>query len=94
MQLIMYMCCMLSQIFFYCWYGNEVKLKSQELISNVFRMEWYDLDKHDQKSLLIIMKRSIIPIELTSAYVISMNLDSFMNLLKTSYSAYNILQQI
>lgn len=26
-QLILYMCSMLSQIFFYCWCGNEVKLK-------------------------------------------------------------------
>jgi len=26
-QLALYMCSMLTQIFFYCWYGNEVKLK-------------------------------------------------------------------
>lgn len=27
MQLILYTCSMLSQIFLYCWYGNEVKLR-------------------------------------------------------------------
>ncbi|XP_036140061.1 odorant receptor Or1 [Monomorium pharaonis] len=26
-QIILYMFCMLTQISFYCWYGNEVKLK-------------------------------------------------------------------
>lgn len=25
--LLLYMSCMLTQIFIYCWYGNEVKLK-------------------------------------------------------------------
>lgn len=25
--IVLYTGCMLSQIFFYCWYGNEVKLK-------------------------------------------------------------------
>ncbi|KAL6422691.1 hypothetical protein ACFW04_010732 [Cataglyphis niger] len=94
MQLIMYMGCMLSQIFLYCWYGNEVKLKSRQLVNNIFEMEWFELDNYSKQSLLMIMRRCTIPIELTSAYVISMNLDSFVNLLKTSYSAYNILQQM
>ncbi|XP_011694238.1 PREDICTED: putative odorant receptor 85d [Wasmannia auropunctata] len=92
-QIILYMFCMLTQISFYCWYGNEVKLKSQQLVSNIFEMEWFTLDYRVQKNLLIIMKRSIIPIEFTSAYIISMNLQSFVSLLKTSYSAYNLLQQ-
>lgn len=42
-------------------------------------MEWFELDSYTKKSLLMIMKRGAIPIELTSAYVISMNLDSFVN---------------
>nr|XP_012228790.1 PREDICTED: LOW QUALITY PROTEIN: odorant receptor Or1 [Linepithema humile] len=94
MQLIMYMGCMLSQIFFYCWYGNEVKLRSRQLVNNIFEMEWFELDIPTKQSLLMIMRRGTVPIELTSAYVISMNLDSFVGLLKTSYSAYNILKQM
>ncbi|XP_018052201.1 PREDICTED: uncharacterized protein LOC108689776 [Atta colombica] len=94
MQLMMYMGCMLSQIFFYCWYGNEVMLKSRQLINSIFEMEWFELNKQTKQSLLMIMRRSSRPIELTSAYVISMNLDSFVGLLKTSYSAYNVLKQI
>ncbi|XP_070156654.1 putative odorant receptor 85d isoform X1 [Polyergus mexicanus] len=93
-QLALYMCSMLTQIFFYCWYGNEVKLKSRQLIDNIFEMEWYMLDQNVKKALILIMRRSTVPIEFTSAYIISMNLDSFVGLLKTSYSAYNILQQI
>ncbi|XP_072753281.1 putative odorant receptor 85d [Anoplolepis gracilipes] len=93
-QLTLYMCSMLTQIFFYCWYGNEVKIKSRQLVHNIFEIEWYMLDQNVKKALLMIMKRSTMPIEFTSAYIISMNLDSFVGLLKTSYSAYNILQQV
>ncbi|XP_011882821.1 PREDICTED: putative odorant receptor 85d [Vollenhovia emeryi] len=93
-QIVLYMFCMLTQISFYCWYGNEVQLKSRQLVSNVFKMDWFTLDHPMQKTLLIIMTRSMLPIEFTGAYVISMNLASFVSLLKTSYSAYNILQQM
>ncbi|XP_076389266.1 odorant receptor Or1 isoform X1 [Megachile rotundata] len=27
LQFVLYMACMMSQIYFYCWYGNELKLK-------------------------------------------------------------------
>ncbi|XP_011882827.1 PREDICTED: odorant receptor Or1-like [Vollenhovia emeryi] len=93
-QLALYMCSMLTQIFFYCWYGNEVKLKSRQLASNIFEMEWCILGQDVKKAFLLIMRRSTMPIEFTSAYIISMNLDSFVGLLKTSYSAYNILQRV
>ncbi|KAF3054562.1 Odorant receptor 257 [Nylanderia fulva] len=66
----------------------------RQLIDDIFEMEWLTLDKNVKKSLIIIMKRAIIPIQITSAYVIPMNLDSFMGVLKTSYSTYNLLQQM
>nr|XP_012228782.1 PREDICTED: odorant receptor 94a-like [Linepithema humile] len=93
-ELTLYMMCMLTQIFLYCWYGNEVKLKSRQLVDDIFEMEWLSLDKSKKKSLMIIMKRAIVPIQITSAYIIPINLDSFMGLLKTSYSTYNLLQKM
>ena len=42
-------------------------------------MEWFVLDYRVQKDLSIIMMRSIVPIEFTSAYVIPMNLQSFVS---------------
>ncbi|CAL1676393.1 unnamed protein product [Lasius platythorax] len=93
-ELGMYMSCMLTQIFLYCWYGNEVKLKSLQLVNNLYEIEWLTLEQNVQKDLLTITIRSRMPIEFSSAYVIPMNLDSFVGLLKTSYSTYNILQQM
>ncbi|XP_039309001.1 uncharacterized protein LOC105198468 isoform X2 [Solenopsis invicta] len=70
-----------------------IQFVSRQLINNVFEMEWFKFNENGQKALLMIVRRAAVPIEFTSASVISMNLDSFVGLLKTSYSAYNILQQ-
>ncbi|XP_018403368.1 PREDICTED: odorant receptor 46a-like [Cyphomyrmex costatus] len=91
--LILYTACMLSQIFIYCWFGNELKLKSTRVANSIYNMKWQQLDNKSTKALLLIMRRSMIPIEFNSAIVITLNLDSFVSLLKASYSAYNILKR-
>ncbi|XP_032691307.1 odorant receptor 46a-like [Odontomachus brunneus] len=91
--LVLYTCSMLTQILIYCWYGNEVKLKSVQLAPHIFGVEWLSLDKSIKEGMILIMKRALVPIEFSSAYILTMNLESFVSLLKTSYSAYNILQQ-
>lgn len=104
MQLAIYSSCMLTQIYIFCWYGNEVKLKVYSLrdnnessysisicylvfffilqsldISNmIFELDWPDLDNSTKRDLLMIMMRASYPIEITSIHVITMNLDSFV----------------
>ncbi|XP_043597639.1 odorant receptor 46a-like [Bombus pyrosoma] len=93
METATYTLCLLMQVFYYCWYGNEVKLKSLEIPNAVLESNLPFLNDSSKKILLLIMRRALEPIEFTSCHVISMNLESFAILLKTSYSAYNLLQQ-
>ncbi|XP_076223467.1 odorant receptor 46a-like isoform X2 [Nomia melanderi] len=67
LQFVMYMACMMAQVFFYCWYGNELMLKSVEIVETICEIDWTGLDNKRKKSLITIMKRAMIPIELTSA---------------------------
>jgi len=41
-------------------------------------MDWPKLSNNNKKGLLIIMKRATVPIEFSSAYIITMNLESFV----------------
>ncbi|KAH0947009.1 OrE15CTE, partial [Eciton burchellii] len=77
-SLLLYTSCILIQIFIYCWYANKVKLKSVQLVDNIFAIDWLALDRKITSGLLIIMNRAAVPIEFTCVYVISMNLDSFV----------------
>ncbi|XP_077264619.1 odorant receptor 46a-like isoform X2 [Temnothorax americanus] len=91
---VIYTICMLTQIFIYCWFGNRVKLKSLQLTNSIFQMEWPIVENSVKKSILIIMKRAMTPIEISTIYILNINLDSFVVLLKTSYSVYNVLLQV
>ncbi|KAI4483691.1 hypothetical protein M0804_007951 [Polistes exclamans] len=92
-KMSLYMYCMLIQIYLYCWYGNLITLKSKELIDKIFGIDWTILNNSMKTSLLIMMNRTIKPISMVVIKIFSLNLDSFISIIKTAYSAYNLLQQ-
>ncbi|XP_057328401.1 odorant receptor 46a-like [Microplitis mediator] len=91
--MVIYLGCMLVQIFLFCWYGNEVALESSGIPLAIYNMDWQVLTTRSQKDLLIIKTRAIFPIRFTSGHLIELSLDSFTKLIKFSYSAYNLLHQ-
>nr|XP_033331544.1 odorant receptor Or1-like [Megalopta genalis] len=106
-----YITCLLLQIFYFCWFGNEVKLKSSqpvhilrtcpqsfslqslEVSDMIFEIEWTTLSNKTKKMLLMMMRRATVPIELTSLHIVSVNIESFKALIKTSYSVFNLIRQ-
>jgi len=48
------------------------------MIDHIFEMDWPELNINFKKAFVMIMNRATIPIEFTSAYVFSMNLESFV----------------
>ncbi|KAL0112603.1 hypothetical protein PUN28_012117 [Cardiocondyla obscurior] len=92
LTLLVYTIGMFIQIYMYCWSGNEVILKSTSLGNAIYCMNWPLLSSNERKELLIIMLRSSIPLKFTSSFLITLSLQSYSNILKTSYSAFNVLQ--
>ncbi|XP_071639793.1 uncharacterized protein [Temnothorax longispinosus] len=90
---VAYTICMCVQIYIYCWSGNEVMLKSMGIGDAVYHMDWPLLSVNEKKELLMIIMRSSIPIKFTSSFLITLSLQSYSNILKTSYSAFNVLQK-
>lgn len=58
---------------------SKVYLQSTGVTNSIYNMEWQKLDNKSKKDLLLIMKRSMIPIEFNSAVIITLNLDSFVS---------------
>ncbi|XP_024886867.1 odorant receptor 2a-like, partial [Temnothorax curvispinosus] len=88
-----YIICMFMEIFYYCWAGNEVTLKSAGFGDKIYNMDWVLMTNSEQKDLLMIMKRSTKPIKLSSSFLVTLSLESYSNLMKTSFSVFNIMQQ-
>ncbi|XP_043794979.1 odorant receptor 2a-like [Apis laboriosa] len=76
-------------------YFNHFFLSTQslEIPDMIFNSNWPNLSNDAKKILLIIMARSLTPVEIVSAHIIPLNLESFKGLIKATYSAYNMLQQ-
>ncbi|XP_076223627.1 odorant receptor 10-like isoform X2 [Nomia melanderi] len=92
-EMFMYALCMLTQIFYYCYHGDQVKQKSLGIPDLIITTKWTTLDDDTKKILLMIMRRATFSIQFTGTSVVSVNLESFMTVMKTAYSAFNLLQQ-
>ncbi|CAD6232641.1 GSCOCT00014101001.2-RA-CDS [Cotesia congregata] len=64
----------------------------ENLRNVIFDTKWYTTKKAVQKSMIIIMSQSIIPVEFVSGYFVSLSLDSFKKIIKLSYTIYNVLE--
>nr|XP_033331530.1 odorant receptor 49b-like [Megalopta genalis] len=76
-DIALYASCTLMQIFYFCWFGNEVKLKSLEVPDMVFESEWTSLSNSTKEILLMMMRRATVPIEFSSLHIVSVNLETF-----------------
>lgn len=54
-------------------------LQSLTVADGIYNMKWQMLNNNSQKALLLIMRRSVIPIEFNSVVIITLNLDSFVS---------------
>ncbi|XP_053982819.1 odorant receptor 46a-like [Hylaeus volcanicus] len=86
-KIILYTSSMLTQIFVYCWHGDEVKSKSLDISNMIFRTDWTFLDKNAKRVLLMIMRRASVPIEFTSMHIAHMNLETFVSVSIHNFSS-------
>nr|XP_031827662.1 odorant receptor 45a-like [Nomia melanderi] len=93
LEVLLFSLCTIIQIFYYCWFANEAKLKSLELPQKILHSNWTSLQIDTKKILLMIMRRATVPIEITSGVMVKMDIESLKVILKTSYSAFNMLRQ-
>lgn len=47
-------------------------------MNSINDIDWLALSNSNKKDLILIMKRAMTPIEFSSAYIITMNLESFV----------------
>nr|AQN78444.1 olfactory receptor 42 [Meteorus pulchricornis] len=90
---LMYNTMLFSQIFLLCLAGTEVMDDSIYFSRSIYNTHWYLLNQRSKKSMNIMMTRSLEPIKFTSIGIIETSLESFLRLVKISYSAYNCLQR-
>ncbi|XP_012059742.1 PREDICTED: odorant receptor 2a-like [Atta cephalotes] len=90
--MLTYMCCMTYQIFIFCWHGNELHLHSMRLVTAAYSNNWFSNTERFKRGLQIMMIRAHRPLTLCAGRIMLLSLDTFMQIMRMSYSIFTVLQ--
>ncbi|XP_066904448.1 odorant receptor 49b isoform X2 [Halyomorpha halys] len=76
-------------LYYYCWFSNEITLQCTKVSNAVYMTNWISAKSSDKKIMLITMTRAMHPVMFGG--IMQINLSTFINVLKTTFSFYNFL---
>ncbi|RZB41505.1 7tm 6 domain containing protein [Asbolus verrucosus] len=82
------------QVFLYCWFGNEIEVKSNSLSYAVFESDWTSLSPEIKKELIIFLIRVQRPVKMSAFGLFYLSLETFVKILRTAYSYFALLRQV
>ncbi|XP_059048315.1 odorant receptor 46a-like [Achroia grisella] len=91
--MVMYLGCMLGQLFLFCYFGSELKVESEFISQSVYTGDWLALSPSHRRELLLLMCFCSRPLAPRTAYIIPMSLDTYIGVLKSSYSLFTVLNR-
>ncbi|RZC42373.1 7tm 6 domain containing protein [Asbolus verrucosus] len=92
--LLFFVTCVIIQIFLYCWFGNEVEVKSGRLLYAVFECDWTGLSPELKKNMMFFSLRLQKPLQISALGLFYLSLDTFVKILRTAYSYFALLRQV
>ncbi|KAJ3663574.1 hypothetical protein Zmor_007823 [Zophobas morio] len=90
---ITYSYAIIIEIFLYCWFGNEVEIKSSNIPYSIFQADWTDATKIHKKIVFFTM-RTQRSIKLSALNLFFLSLETFKTILRTAWSYFAVLHQV
>ncbi|XP_069360656.1 odorant receptor 2a-like isoform X2 [Maniola hyperantus] len=92
-SILTYLSVMISQLFVCCWCGHELTATSETLHTVLYTCLWYEQDVKFQRVLCFAMMCMSRPIVLRAGHYISLSRQTFVSILRMSYSYFAVLNQ-
>uniref|UniRef100_A0A3F2ZDG7 Odorant receptor n=1 Tax=Lutzomyia longipalpis TaxID=7200 RepID=A0A3F2ZDG7_LUTLO len=80
-----------SQILIYCIFGQLIFTETEKISDNLYLTKWYDLNREDKRTLLLMMMMSSRPFGLKAAGMYNINIVLFVQIMKLIFSYCAIL---
>ncbi|XP_014237899.2 odorant receptor 4-like [Trichogramma pretiosum] len=90
-NLIITLLTMNYNIFVLCYYGQILSDKFEELGRSVYMSNWHKLSFGDARSVVLVLGWSNRPFSLTAGKLITLSIESFAKIVKTSAAYFNVL---
>ncbi|RZB40488.1 7tm 6 domain containing protein [Asbolus verrucosus] len=91
---ISYSNCISLQVFLYCWFGNEIEVKSAKLPYAVFASDWTSLPPEIKRDLVIFLLRIHRPLKMSAFGLFNLSLETFVKIMRTAWSYFALLRQV
>ncbi|XP_049878937.1 odorant receptor 4-like [Pectinophora gossypiella] len=90
----LFVVCILTELFLYCYYGNELTYESQRLQAALYACGWERSagGRRARRGLLLARERAQRPLR-AAAWIVPLSLDTFLKIIKSSYTFYAVLRQ-
>ncbi|NP_001177531.1 odorant receptor 118 [Nasonia vitripennis] len=92
--IITYLCCLLVQIFCLCWFGNELQFKGEIVSNAVYETDWTVMKPRIKKSYWYLMFMGQNKFIISFHGQCTLTLQTFIWMIKASYGAFNLLNQV
>nr|AKC58544.1 odorant receptor 9 [Anomala corpulenta] len=89
-----YLTVMFFQIYFTCWFVEDLIIQGSDVVTSCYASEWYNYGSTTKKLLFILMERAKKPISFRAGYFFTLSLATFVMILRNSYSYFAILRHV
>ncbi|XP_065077055.1 odorant receptor 56a [Ochlerotatus camptorhynchus] len=90
---VCYIMTMTAILFLYYWHANEIHYQANLLSSSAFMSDWYNYPRSVNRHLITFICYTNKPLKM-KAFIVAMSLDTFLAILRASYSYFTILKQV
>ncbi|CAH1114513.1 unnamed protein product [Psylliodes chrysocephalus] len=87
-SLVLYIFVITSEVFIFCYFGNEVITKHNELTNSAYHSEWRNCSKTFRKNLIFFMTRSQKTLRLLAGGYVTLSLETFVAVTNIYYKLF------
>ncbi|XP_055596568.1 uncharacterized protein LOC129746735 [Uranotaenia lowii] len=87
---VVFICFSSAQIFYMCFLGAQLQMKSEDLALHVTQFEWYKLPVVHQQSIMMVICACQTPINLSAVFE-TLNYEAYLKVHKGVYSIFMFL---
>lgn len=82
------------QFFIPCYFGSEIEHDFQNLLRDMYTLNWIEGNKIEKKNFIIIHECLKAKLQLKSVSIFHINLTTFLKILQSAYSMYTLLRSL
>ncbi|XP_055549365.1 odorant receptor 67d-like [Wyeomyia smithii] len=88
---LMFMLATFIQLLEFCMLGTTLRVKNDHIIDAIYDCNWYLLSSSDKLRLGIMLHRAQNPVEMTIGGLSLLNMETFVEIMKTIYSYFAMM---